>query len=242
MRLPRPKQSKEAKAQRDFKESRLQGWLKFKLVRIDDLRVFTEGCHGMYCSIGDGIGVKCFKHHNSFALAQHEFLITSYLQSHPLTRGLTTKALAYGYSHVEINGRSVSRPVIWMEHIRGINLYDYSVQLGMDLNPDFDVIEARRVGHALDVFQRHLYRASEIHALLKETGYSAWDHEQDHNFMLLEDGRLIAIDFRPDRNEMVGRISEDKAFMNNIYKECGHMKPGIPPDLMTSLLRLGLYV
>jgi len=155
-----------------------------------------------------------------------------------MTAGLTTTALACGIAKVEINGEFKVRPVIWMEHIHGVNLYEHSINVGMQYNPNFTRLEARAKGYEDDGFQRHLYRAVEVYNALKATGYSAWDAEMDHNYMLRDDGCVLAIDFRPEK--MDGRLLEDRGLMRDIYRMHGDdLKITLPLQHMATLSKLG---
>lgn len=207
------------------------------MVRIEDHGLYEEGEYGRYCHLGDGLGVKTFLR-RGLLTAQAEFLIGRYLQAHPLTTGITSEVLACGMASVEVGGEWKSRPVIWMKHIEGVNLYRHAIDLGWESHPELEKVQALMWGLACPEMQPHLYRAAEIHALLQQTGYSAWDHEQTHNYMLARE-RIIAIDFRPQK-DINGNVVEQRAFMRQVYHEhADDLDLTLPECYMATLAKLG---
>lgn len=211
------------------------------MVRFEDFREDDEGQDGYYVYLGDGLGAKVLKR-GSLATAQQEYLFNLYVQNHPDTENMTSEVLACGTAMIQLRGKWSSRPVIWMRHIDGMNVYEYAVSLGLALDPSLTRADALTQGYACERFAPVIYQMCEIEKALLGIGYSCWDHSTDPgNYMLTPQGAVYAIDFKPQK--MYGRIKEKPGLLQTIYDQHGEaLSRTIPQEYLPTLVALGLLV
>ena len=214
-------------------------WLDIPVLRIKDLDEDEQGAYGHYRHLGRGLGAKVLKR-GGLKTAQIEYLLNLYVQSHSTTRGMTSEVVACGTALVQIRGNWKSRPVIWMKHIDGINVYDHACNLGWQINPDFSRADAIQYGYASESMVPVIYRMCEIVDALKEVGYSGWDHETDcGNFMLLKNQTIVAIDFAPEK--IAGSVRESKTVLKKIYGiHSSALEITLPIDYLPQMIAEGI--
>ena len=154
------------------------------------------GARGDYHHIGDGLGVKVLRKGN-LSTAQIEYLFHIYAQSE--LPGMTGIVHACGM----VQYRNKVRPAIWMEHLEGITCQEYAYILGKAHNSKFSELEAYTWGYECTVYSSILSRMTSIVEALKGIGLSCMDHDDNpSNFILTNDGRVLAIDFSEEGDDI----------------------------------------
>jgi len=210
-----------------------------RMIRFANFGKYDEGNDGYYIAVTNELGCKVLKR-GSLLNAQSEFLFNLYVQEHEATAGLTSEAIACGTAMVQHKGIWKMKPVIWMTHIDGVNCYQHALNLGWASDPSLKEEDALIQGYQSETYSSILAQMTRIHRALKMTGYSGWDHEHAHNYFLADDGKVRAIDFRPQKNS-IGKIVENPVLLKTIYERYGHaLVKTLPEDYLFELVSLGL--
>jgi hypothetical protein len=188
----------------------------------------AEGADGWYKRLGkSSIGVKVFKDHLTLSNAQVEFLNAQYASK----SGYTSVVLACGTIKATVNGRTKSRPVIYMRHIEGHSVTEYATMLGQSKDGSLTKAEAFGFGYEQPEMEPVKDQMDTILTRLEEMGFSNQDlTDNTDNFRVDEEGRVYAIDF--GQNQI-----SDKALLKEMFKKFGHLLRynRIPTDLMDQL-------